>query len=69
MAYTLPLPGLPGLSHVPTCGEFAPPLELAPMNAEERRIIEELFQKLEEVDHRSGLREPEADALIPQLAA
>lgn len=39
------------------------------MNAEERRIIEELFQKLEEVDRRSGLREPEADALISQLAA
>ena len=39
------------------------------MNAEERRIIEELFEKLAEVDRRSGLREPEADALISQLAA
>ena len=39
------------------------------MNAEERRIIEALFQKLEEVDRRGGLREPEADALISQLAA
>lgn len=39
------------------------------MNAEERRIIEELFQKLAEVDRRNGLREPEADTLIAQLAA
>jgi uncharacterized protein len=39
------------------------------MTPEERRIIEDLFQKLAEVDRRSGLREPEADALIAQLAA
>lgn len=39
------------------------------MNAEVRRIIEELFQKLAEVDRRNGLREPEADTLIAQLAA
>lgn len=39
------------------------------MNAEERRVIEDLFQKLEQVERRSDLREPEADALISELAA
>ncbi len=39
------------------------------MTPEERRVIEDLFHKLAEVDRRSGLREPEADALVAQLAA
>lgn len=39
------------------------------MDAEERRVIEELFGKLAEVERRSGQREPEADALIARLAA
>jgi hypothetical protein len=39
------------------------------MDDEERRIIEELFGKLAEVERRSGLREPEADALVARLAA
>ncbi len=38
------------------------------MTPDERRVIEELFQKLAEVDRRTGLREPEADALIARLA-
>lgn len=38
------------------------------MTPEERRVIEDLFQKLAEIDRRTGLREPEADALIAQLA-
>lgn len=39
------------------------------MTSEERGVIEELFEKLAEVDRHSGRREPEADALIAQLAA
>jgi hypothetical protein len=39
------------------------------MTPEERCVIEDLFQKLAEIDRRTGLREPEADALIARLAA
>ena len=38
------------------------------MTPEERRVIEDLFQKLAEVDRRTGFREPEADALVARLA-
>ncbi len=39
------------------------------MNSEERQVIEDLFRKLAEVGHRSGLREPEAEALIERRMA
>jgi hypothetical protein len=39
------------------------------MDAEERRVIEELFAKLAEVERRRGSREPGAEALIARLAA
>lgn len=38
------------------------------MTPDERRVIEDLFEKLAEVDRRTGLREPEAEALIARLA-